>query len=111
MIRPYYPDWRGYAQPVIGRLRKSLAHCQKLSFRPRGGNTHSPDSSDTGLVGDRVMNGKSTNKSVPKPPRCVKCARQMQLLRQTSRFGGLPDLYSFYCVTCEEWHVEEGVAA
>jgi hypothetical protein len=34
----------------------------------------------------------------------------MQLLRRTSRFGGLPDLYSFYCCVCDEWHVEEGDA-
>jgi len=46
--------------------------------------------------------------STPKSPRCLSCARPMQLLRRTSRFGGLPDLYSFYCLVCEEWHVEEG---
>ena len=46
--------------------------------------------------------------SAPKPPRCLSCARPMQLLRRTSRFGGLPDLYSFYCLACDEWHVEEG---
>ena len=56
------------------------------------------------------MYDNHTNKSAPKPPRCVTCARSMQLLRRTSRFGGLPDLYSFYCVTCDEWHVEEGDA-
>ena len=54
------------------------------------------------------MDGKYTNKSPPKPPRCHSCARPMQLLRKTSRFGGLPDLYSFYCLACDEWHVEEG---
>jgi hypothetical protein len=52
-----------------------------------------------------------TNKPAPKPPRCVNCARPMQLLRRTSRFDGLPDLYSFYCVACDEWHVEEDLAA
>ena len=36
-----------------------------------------------------------TNKSAPKPPRCLNCARPMELLRRTSRFGGLPDLYAF----------------
>ena len=46
--------------------------------------------------------------SAPTPPRCLSCARPMQLLRRTSRFGGLPDLYSFYCLACDEWHVEEG---
>ena len=48
------------------------------------------------------------NKSASKLPRCHNCARPMQLLRRTSRFGALPDLYSFYCLACDEWHVEEG---
>jgi hypothetical protein len=52
-----------------------------------------------------------TNKSASRPPRCHSCAGPMQLLRRTSRFGGLPDLCSFYCVTCDEWHVEEGEAS
>ena len=60
------------------------------------------------VFGDRVMDCKYTNKSPPKPPRCHSCGRPMQLLRKTSRFGGLPDLYSFYCLACDEWHVEEG---
>jgi hypothetical protein len=46
----------------------------------------------------------------PLPPRCFDCARPMRLVRRTPRFGGLPDLYSFYCLQCEEWHVEEGDA-
>ena len=45
-----------------------------------------------------------------KAPRCFNCARPMQLLRQTTRYGGLRDLYSFNCVACDEWHVEEGDA-
>ena len=56
------------------------------------------------------MTDNYASKSAPKPHRCLSCARPMQLLRRTSRFGGLPDLYSFYCVTCDEWHVEEGDA-
>jgi hypothetical protein len=54
------------------------------------------------------MHDDCTNKPGPKRPRCHKCATPMQLLRRTSRFGGLPDLCSFYCVNCDEWHVEEG---
>ena len=50
------------------------------------------------------------NNKTPNAPRCINCARPMQLLRKTSRFGGLADLFSFYCVTCDEWHVEEGDA-
>jgi hypothetical protein len=46
--------------------------------------------------------------TTPKAPRCHSCARPMQLSRRTSRYGGLPDLYSFCCVACDEWHVEEG---
>jgi hypothetical protein len=45
------------------------------------------------------------NNKTPNAPRCINCARPMQLLRKTSRFGGLADLFSFYCVTCDEWHV------
>ena len=56
-----------------------------------------------GHIGDRAM-------SALKPPRCLICVRPMQLLRKTSRFGGLPDLYSFYCCVCDEWHVEKGEA-
>jgi hypothetical protein len=48
--------------------------------------------------------------SRPKAPRCFNCARPMHLLRQTSRYNGLPDLYSFNCATCDEWHVEEALA-
>ncbi len=49
------------------------------------------------------MDGKYTYKSAPKPARCHSCARPMQLVRRTSRYGGLPDLYSVYCVACDEW--------
>jgi hypothetical protein len=56
------------------------------------------------------MSEKFANKTAPRTPRCVSCAQPMQLLRRTPRFDGLPDLYSFYCCTCDEWHVEEGDA-
>ena len=46
-------------------------------------------------------------KSPSKTPRCHNCAKPMELLRRTSRCGGLPDLCSFYCLACDEWHVEE----
>ena len=54
---------------------------------------------------------RDTNTPPLKTLRCCHCARPMQLLRRTSRFGGLPDLCSFYCVACDAWHVEEGSAA
>ena len=56
------------------------------------------------------MYDECANKAAPKIPRCLSCAQPMQLLRRTSRFGELPDLYTFYCRTCDEWHVEEGDA-
>lgn len=43
------------------------------------------------------MYDKFANKTAPRTPRCLICAQPMQLLRRTSRFGELPDLYSFYC--------------
>jgi hypothetical protein len=52
------------------------------------------------------MHEKYANMTAPKP-RCVRCAAPMQLLRRTSRFGGLPDVYTFYCCICDEWRVEE----
>ena len=56
------------------------------------------------------MYDKCANKSAPKPPRCLACARPMQLVLRTSRFGELPDLYTFQCRACDEWHLEEGDA-
>ena len=57
------------------------------------------------------MSEKFADKTAPRPPRCAGCAQPMQLLRRTPRFDGLPDLYSFYCCTCDQWHVEEADAA
>ena len=57
------------------------------------------------------MDGKYTNNPAPKFLRSTNGPRPMQqLIRRTARFNGLPDLYSFYCVVCDEWHVEEGDA-
>jgi hypothetical protein len=47
-------------------------------------------------------------KPAPKPPRCPRCAQPMQLIRRTTRFGGLPDLFIFECRVCGERHIEEG---
>jgi hypothetical protein len=54
------------------------------------------------------MHEKYVNMAAPKPPRCARCATPMQLLRRTVRFGGLPDVYTFYCCVCDQWRVEEG---
>jgi hypothetical protein len=47
-------------------------------------------------------------KSAPTFSRCPSCGKPMQILRKTPRFGELPDLFSFYCVTCDAWRVKEG---
>jgi hypothetical protein len=107
IIRTVDPLRYGPALQVVGRGLASDARlpstksCRKLSSRPRGGNAQAPHRCDTTGFGDCVMDGKYTNKSAPQPPRCHSCARPMQLLRRTSRF-------SFYCLACDEWHVEEG---
>ena len=54
------------------------------------------------------MDGKYANKSAA--PRSPTCGTPMQLVRKTSRFAALHDLYSFYCLACDAWHVEEGGA-
>ena len=59
------------------------------------------------------MRDKYANYSAPKsprPPRCFGCARPMQLVRRTPRFGRLPDLYTFECPACGEWHIDEADA-
>ena len=53
------------------------------------------------------MYDERANKSAPKPPRCVACARPMQLVRRTPRFGGLPDLFTFQCEGCGEQHMRK----
>jgi GcrA cell cycle regulator len=44
----------------------------------------------------------------PKPPHCPSCAQIMRATRITSRFGDLPDLYTFECRACSLSHVEAG---
>src|SRR5262249_16985695 len=47
-----------------------------------------------------------SNQCPPKPPLCASCSRTMQLARTTSRFGDLPDLYTFECRACGVSHIE-----
>jgi hypothetical protein len=47
----------------------------------------------------------------PKPPLCPSCAQTMRLARITSRFGDLPDLYTFECRACGVLRVEAEEAA
>jgi hypothetical protein len=58
----------------------------------------------------RVMCVECASRSMskpPRPPRCLRCAQPMKFVRRTLRFGGLPDLYTFECRECGEWHTEE----
>jgi hypothetical protein len=42
---------------------------------------------------------------------CPSCAQVMRLARMTSRFGDLPDLYTFECRACGVSHIEPGFSA
>jgi RNase P subunit RPR2 len=42
----------------------------------------------------------------PKRMLCPNCAQIMRLVRITSRFEDLPDLYTFECRTCGVSHIE-----
>jgi C4-type Zn-finger protein len=52
------------------------------------------------------MGDEHTNNSTLTPPLCPNCAQRMKLVRKTTRFGGLPDLYTFECRTCGISHTE-----
>lgn len=51
-----------------------------------------------------------SDKSAPTAPHCQACARVMRLARITSRFGDLPDLYTFECRTCGVSHIEPALS-
>jgi hypothetical protein len=55
-----------------------------------------------------AMPTNAPDSSGPAAPRCPRCAQPMRLVRRTPRFGGLPDLYTFECQSCEISHTEEG---
>jgi hypothetical protein len=52
------------------------------------------------------MPDELSNKGAPTSPHCPACARVMRLARITSRFGDLPDLYTFECRICGVSHIE-----
>ena len=56
------------------------------------------------------MSYERSNKSAPKSPLCPGCAQIMRLARITSRFGDLPDLYTFECRACGVSHIEPGLS-
>jgi hypothetical protein len=45
-------------------------------------------------------------RSAPKSPLCPSCAQIMRLASTTSRFGDLPNLYTFECRACGVSHIE-----
>ena len=52
-----------------------------------------------------------SEKCAPTSPHCPACAQVMRLARITSRFGDLPDLYTFECRTCGVSHIEPALSA
>jgi hypothetical protein len=52
------------------------------------------------------MRYEQTNKNAPRTPICPSCAEVMQVARKTSRFGDLPELYTFECRACGVLHIE-----
>src|SRR5262249_26999643 len=50
-----------------------------------------------GLRTASVMRNERSGKYAPRPPLCPSCAKTMRLARTTSRFGNLPDLYTYEC--------------
>jgi len=54
---------------------------------------------------------EQSDKCAPASPHCPGCAQVMRLARITSRFGDLPDLYTFECRACGVSHIEPALSA
>ena len=52
------------------------------------------------------MSYKFSDKCAPASPHCPACGQVMRLARITSRFGDLPDVYTFECRACGVSHIE-----
>jgi RNase P subunit RPR2 len=52
------------------------------------------------------MRYEHSNKDTLRRPLCPSCAQLMRLVRVTSRFEKLPDLYVFECRACDLTHIE-----
>jgi hypothetical protein len=52
------------------------------------------------------MRYERSDEYAPRTPLCSSCAQIMRLARMTSRFSGLPDLYTFECRACGVAHIE-----
>ena len=57
------------------------------------------------------MRYERSNEYAPRTPLCSSCAQIMRLARMTSRFSGLPDLYTFECRACGVAHIEAATFA
>jgi len=51
-----------------------------------------------------------SGKYAPVSPHCLCCGQIMRLARMTSRFGDLPDLYTFECRACGVSHIEPALS-
>jgi hypothetical protein len=60
---------------------------------------------------DRCPCPTNSLKNAPTSPHCPACAQVMRLARITSRFGDLPDLYTFECRACGVSHIEPALSA
>ena len=56
------------------------------------------------------MPNEKTSRSKQPSPYCPSCAQAMRLARQTRRYKGLVDLYTFECRKCDMSHTAEGTA-
>jgi hypothetical protein len=88
-------------------------HCQKFICRQARRNDGCLSTSQQietapgcGLRTALSMRHEHSSKCAPRPPLCPSCAQSMRLVRITSRFGDLPDLYTFECRACGVSHIE-----
>jgi hypothetical protein len=57
------------------------------------------------------MRYEPSNKYAPRTPLCPSCAQILRVARITSRFGDLPDLYTFECRACGVSHIEAAASS
>jgi hypothetical protein len=85
-LRPPDNSSIGCAAAAVPQMRWS---CRRSTFAPH-----------CGLRTAAVMRNEYPGKYPPRPPLCPSCAQIMRLARTTSRFGSLPDLYTYECRAC-----------
>jgi hypothetical protein len=57
------------------------------------------------------MRNEASTKDAPRPPPCPSCSQIMRLAQTTSRFGELPDIYTFECRVCRVSYIKDGITA